>query len=393
MGGNWNMVFVGDDVPNGSIKLDNNSPPEIKWPDKPFTVVPQTPVIREKPYLIFDNGDYAVQVPGLISNAKGASWPNPTVKASTIPISQFYIAKAETDNAETLNDALSEGYHLILTPGIYHLTKGLHIRYADTVILGLGMATLIPVNGTSAITIEDVDGVSICGILFDAGPCQIAPLLVAGPVGSTANHSRNPTALFDLSSRIGGAAVGSTQNCFTINSNDVIIDNIWLWRADHGKKDTVGWNVNPADNGLTVNGNRVKAYGLFVEHFQGYQTLWNGEEGEVYFYQSEIPYDVPDQWSWARPFSGLKGFPAYKVSDGVKQHTAQGLGVYCNFDNPVQLDNAIETPVGDKIKMNHMVTRFLSGAPGSSINYVINGTPQDGGRRVDATQQLVRSPS
>ena len=82
----------------------------------------------------------------------------------------------------------------------------------------------------------------------------------------------------------------------TINSNNVVADQIWIWRADHGAG--VGWTTNPTKNGLVVNGNDVTIYGLFNEHHEEYQTLWNGNGGRVYFYQSEMPYDVPDQASW-----------------------------------------------------------------------------------------------
>jgi len=186
------------------------------------------------------------------------------------------------------------------------------------------------------------------------------------------NHSSNPTALYDLSCRVGGAAAALTQNCFTINSNNVILDNVWLWRADHGNPGSVGWAANAAQNGLTVNGQNVTAYGLFVEHFEGFQTLWNGNGGSVYFYQSEIPYDVPNQGVWQQ--NNEKGYPSYKVNSQVTTHIAQGLGIYCNFINDVQLDNAIETPPGPGIQMHHMVTEWLGIATGSSINHIINGT-------------------
>jgi hypothetical protein len=270
------MVFIGD-----------VNPPSDTWPDKPFTVVDRTPAIREKPYLIIRNtGDYAVQVPGLKGNVQGTSSAGDPV--NTLDISLFYISKPDIDTADSLNAALSSGKHLILTPGIYHLNKSLNVKNAGTVILGLGMATLVPGNGNSAIVIDDVDGVSVCGIIVDACPTQRAPVVVVGGVGSNADHTSNPTTLFDVSCRVGGAIEGSTQNCVTINSNNVIMDNIWIWRADHGRNGTVGWDVNPAENGLVVNGNNVIAYGLFVEHFQGFQTLWNGNGGQVYFYQSEI---------------------------------------------------------------------------------------------------------
>ncbi|KIW93281.1 uncharacterized protein Z519_05886 [Cladophialophora bantiana CBS 173.52] len=374
IGGVWNMVFVGDD-----------QAPSESWPDQPFTVIQKTPCIREKPYLIFEN-DYAVRVPSLKRESQGTSWSNIPDSATTIPINQFYIAQAGTDTADSMNSALRHGYHLILTPGVYHLSRSLEVKHPNTVILGLGMATLVPDNGTPAMAVDDVDGVSVCGIIFDAGPVRSSQLLTVGGVDSTADHSANPTALFDLSCRVGGATPGSTINCFTINSNNVILDNIWIWRADHGNSGTVGWTVNTAENGLTVRGQNVVAYGLFVEHFQNFQTVWNGNGGQVYMYQSEIPYDPPDQASWQQP-TGNKGYASYKVGDQVSSHTAKGLGIYCNFDNQVELDNAIETPTGPGIQLNHMVTQWLNGKPFSAINHIINGTGDrvyDNGRNLNA---------
>jgi hypothetical protein len=357
--GVWNMVFVGDD-----------QPPSSQWPAQPNTVVDKTPVIREKPYLVIDSsGNYAVQVPALKNGSQGTSWAGKPDPVTTLPINQFYIAKP-TDTAKSLNAALQQGYHLIMTPGIYHLASSLEVNYPNTVILGLGMATLVPDNGTPAMTIADVDGVSVSGIIFDAGPNKSPSLLVVGPSTSNVHHSANPIVLYDLSCRIGGAAPGLVDNCFTINVNNLILDNVWLWRADHGQG--VGWAVNPARNGLTVNGQNVTAYGLFVEHFQGFQTLWNGNGGSVYFYQSECPYDVPDQAKWQQNCE--KGFPSYKVSDQVTTHTAKGLGVYCNFTAAVELDNAIETPPGLGIQVHHLVTFWLNGDPDSAINHIINGT-------------------
>ena len=76
-----------------------------------------------------------------------------------------------------------------------------------------------------------------------------------------------------------------------------------------------------------VNGNNVTLYGLFVEHHQQFQVLWNGERGRTYFYQSEIPYDPPDQASYTSA-PGVKGWASYKVADSVTHHEAWGLGVY-----------------------------------------------------------------
>jgi len=240
------------------------------------------------------------------------------------------------------------------------------------------MATLTPSGNHPAMEIADVDGVSISGILFDAG-LGSPSLLVVGPQGSSGDHSANPTALFDLSCRVGGAIPkAQASNCFMINSNNVIMDNVWIWRADHASDTTwTGWDVNPSDNGITVNGNDVTAYGLFVEHFEKFQTEWNGERGSTYFYQSEIPYDVPSQAAWKQP-SGENGYPSYKVGENVTTHSAKGLGVYSVFSKAanIELENAISTPASPKIDMYNMVTVWISGQPEqipTSINHVLNG--------------------
>ena len=373
IGGVWNMVFVGSEMPPPAPWSDAPN----TWPEAPNTTVEATPVLREKPYLVVDgSGNYSVKVPALKKDSKGPSWTGGPDAATTLPINQFYIARADRDTAESLNAALQRGFHLIITPGVYHLARSVDVIYPDTVVLGLGLATLTPDNGTPALTLADVGGVMISGLLLDAGPKPSASLFIAGPSTNNADHSANPTVLHDLSCRVGGSAVASVKNCFTINANNVILDNVWLWRADHDRGDgrDVGWNVNPGDNGITVNGQNVTAYGLFVEHFQGIQTVWNGNGGRLYFYQSEIPYDVPNQGAWHPPNSSGKGCPSYKVSNNVTTHAAEGLGVYCNFlEKDVQLDNAIETPTGPGIQMQHMVTIWLGKASGTSINHIING--------------------
>jgi len=361
-GGVWNMVFVGD-----------TNPPSPSWP--PFTIVANTPIVREKPYLTIDNSNnYSVVVPTLKQNSQGPSWNSPaTLAPTTVPISRFYVAQAALDTALTLNLALQRGRHLLLTPGVYNLSQPIVVHDANTVVFGIGLATLAPTQGTPALIVADVDGVTIAGILFDAGPSNSPNLLQIGDVSvSTVDHSANPTALFDISCRVGGAApIAETTSCVVINSKNVIIDNMWIWRADHGVYPT-GWTLNPSTNGLIVNSDNVTAYGLFVEHFQGFQTLWNGNGGIVFLYQSECPYDVPSQAQWTQ--NGENGYPSYKVSNNVTSHDGWGIGVYCFFTNGVQLDNAIETPTGTSITMSHLVTVFLGGNPASSINHIINGT-------------------
>ena len=348
----WNMVFVGD-----------TNPPSGTWPKPPFTVVGKTPVVREKPYLVVDSSNnYSVVVPALKQNSQGPSWntSTPPATSTSIPLSQFYVAHADKDNAQSLNIALQRNKHLLLTPGVYNLSQSIVVRNPNTVVFGLGLATLMPTQGTPAIIVADVGGVTIAGLLFDAGSSKSPNLLQIGSASvSIIDHSANPTAIFDISCRVGGAAPGAqTNSCVVINSRNVIIDNAWLWRADHGLNPT-GWTINPASNGLIVNSDNVTAYGLFVEHFEGFQTLWNGNGGSVYFYQSEIPYDVPSQSLWTQ--NSENGYPSYKVAKNVTSHNGHGMGVYCFFTNTIQLDNAIETPTGAGITMNHLVTVFLNG--------------------------------
>ncbi len=167
-----------------------------------------------------------------------------------------------------------------------------------------------------------------------------------------------------------------------INSNDTIVDHTWIWRADHGSG--VGWNLNTSANGIVVNGNRVTAYGLFVEHHQQYQVLWNGNAGRTYFYQSEIPYDPPDQASYSSGVDAkgqrINGWASYKVAAGVASHEAWGLGVYSVFRHPdVVLTRAIEVPINPDVRFHHMTTIALDNL--GEISHVIDdaggaATPQ-----------------
>jgi hypothetical protein len=159
----------------------------------------------------------------------------------------------------------------------------------------------------------------------------------------------------------------------TINANNVIGDNLWLWRADHGTG--VGWTKNASNSGLVVNGNNVTIYGLFVEHHEQYQTVWNGNWGRVYFYQSELPYDAPSQAAWSH--NGVNGYASYKVADSVTSHQAYGLGVYGVFlSSTSACFNAIETPTrAQQVNMHDMINVYITGiGGGSEMTHIINGT-------------------
>jgi hypothetical protein len=359
-GSNWNMVFVG--VP---------SPPPGEWPVPPYTKIAETPVIREKPFLVADAaGNLSVCVPSLRTQSVGITWHGGTTPGRSIPISRFYIARPLVDTAATINAQLAKGNNLLFTPGIYHLNDALRVARPNTVVLGLGFATLKPTNGTPAMTTSDADGIIIGGLLFDAGEKQSPVLLQVGPDGSQARHSKNPISLHDVFFRVGGAGVGRTLVNLKVNSNDTIIDHTWIWRADHGSG--VGWLSNTSANGLVVNGENVTAYGLFVEHHQQFQVLWNGNHGRTYFYQSEIPYDPPDQPSY-KSAPDTNGWASYKVAGNVTSHQAWALGIYSVFLHPgVVLTRAIEVPKTPDVTFNHMITVALGDL--GAITHVINDT-------------------
>ncbi len=359
-GSNWNMVFVG--VVHA---------PEGAWPEPPYTKVAQTPVVREKPFLqVNAAGEFSVRVPELSSDSVGITWRGGETPGETIPIAQFYIARADVDTAETINAQLGQGKNLILTPGIYELAGPIRVTRPHTVVLGLGFATLHPVKGTAAMTTADADGIKIAGLLFDAGPSESPVLLEVGPEGSRERHAKDPITLHDVFFRVGGAGIGRTKVNLRINSNDTLVDHTWIWRADHGEG--VGWDLNTSENGLVVNGNDVTIYGLFVEHHQKFQVLWNGNGGRTYFYQSEIPYDPPNQASYTSA-PGVNGWASYKLADGVTRHEAWGLGIYSVFIYPnVILTRAIEAPKNPQVRFHDIITVALGNQ--GEISHVVDDT-------------------
>lgn len=235
---NWTTAWTGDD---NNFLVFLGIPSSNIQPASVATNLSVTPLVAEKPSLLFNGSQYEVFVPAVKTNSSGISWASGKGVGTTLPIDQFYIAK-ESDTAATINTALSQGKHLLLTPGIYSLNDTLRITKANTVVLGLGFASLQPVTGKPAIAIADVDGVRLAGIAINAGTLNSPQLIEVGASGSSLNHSANPTILSDVFVAIGGAMEGQADKALVINSHDVIIDHAWIWRADHGNG--VGWDWN-----------------------------------------------------------------------------------------------------------------------------------------------------
>ena len=367
--GVWNQVF------SGVVGAPAQCFPAQQSCGGPYTTLATSPVTREAPYLYVDsNGHYNVFVPSVQHNSAGTTWGNGQTPGLSIPIEKFFIAQP-TDSVATVNRALGAGRDLILTPGIYNLNQSIQVTRPDTVVLGLGFPTLIPENGIVSMTVARAKGMMISGMIFDAGATTSPTLLQVGSGHARSdNDASDPSALQDVFFRIGGAEPGSATNSLVVNSNNVILDDIWAWRADHGNG--VGWTSNTADTGLIVNGNNVTAYGLFVEHYQKYEVIWNGNGGTDIFFQNEMPYDPPSQAAWMEA-PGVDGWAAFKVADAVTSFSGYGMGSYSFFNQGVNIyaANAFEVPTTLRASsMNDLLTVFLSTSGFGGILNVINNT-------------------
>ncbi|MFJ4715875.1 coagulation factor 5/8 type domain-containing protein [Streptomyces sp. NPDC088785] len=354
----WNMVFSGVE-----------GAPAQGFPNPPYTTLNTTPVSREKPFLYLDGSTYRVFLPEKRTNARGTTWGNGTPRGTSLALTQFYVARPG-DSAATLNAALDQGLHLLLTPGIYHLSAPIQVKRAGTVVLGLGYATLIPDGGATAVKVADVNGVRLAGFLVDAGTVNSATLLEIGPSGASADHSADPITVQDVFVRIGGAGPGKATTSLVVNARHTIVDHTWVWRADHG--DGVGWTTNRADYGVVVRGDDVLMTGLFVEHFNKYDVQWFGERGRTIFFQNEKAYDAPNQA--AVQDGSVKGFAAYKVADSVTTHEGWGLGSYCfyNTDPTIRQDHGFAAPNKPGVKFHDLLVVSLGGK--GQFEHVINNT-------------------
>jgi hypothetical protein len=372
--GVWNQVFAGV----------TGAPAQTFPGDNKYTTLATNPQSREKPFLYVDSsGNYNVYVPNAKTDSSGPTWTAGQTPGRSLPISSFFIAKP-TDSVKTINAALAKGKNLLFTPGIYNITSSLLVTHPNTIVMGMGLATLESVKGSIPMIVGDVQGVEISDLIFDAGPVTspallmigspIASLLPAGPHG--ASNPANPTTLSDVYLRIGGAHAGKTILGLVVNSNNVLLDNIWSWRADHGKPGTVGWTVNPADTGLVVTGNNVTATGLFVEHYKKDEVVWAGQNGKIVFFQNEMPYDPPSQAAWTQ-HDGTLGYPAIHVLNNVKTFQAWGIGSYSFFNQAVDIHSANGFVVPTTLapgSVHDALTIFLSTAGFGGIDNVINNT-------------------
>ena len=370
--GVWNQVFCGDPgAPAQSFSSNSGD----AGGTSPYTTLATCPTTREEPYLYTDaSGHYQVFVPSAQTSTSGPSWASGSTPGTSLPLSSFFVVQSTTTVAQ-INLALALGRNLLFTPGVYQVPSTIHVLYPDTKIIGLGFATLIPTRGNTTMDVAPVPGVNISGLIFDAGPVTSPTLLSLGGLPGTASLSwyrTDPTSIDDVFFRVGGAEVGSVKTAFVDDASDSIIDDVWSWRADHGAGGG-SWTSDTADTGAVIGGDDVTAYGLAVEHYQKYETVWSGQGGTVLFFQNENPYEVPSQADWmARPTQD--GYPAFYIPKSVTSFQGYGMGVYSYFNQGLPIENAMAFQVPDSpgVQFHDILTVFLNGSGG--IDSVINGT-------------------
>ena len=359
----WNQVFAGD----------VGAPAQDFGAGGQYTTLATSPVTQEEPFLDTDSsGGYNVFVPAVQHSSTGPSWTGGSTAGTSIPIASFFIA-SPGDSVSAINAALASGQDLILTPGVYHLSQPIDVTHPDTVVLGLGFPTLVPQNGTAAMQVASTPGVKISGMIFDAGPADSPVLLQIGKNhGQDHSDPADPTLVQDVFFRVGGATPGQAGTSLVVNSSEVILDDIWAWRADHGNG--VGWTDNVGDTAVLVNGDNVTAYGLFAEHYQQSEVIWNGKHGTDIFFQNEMPYDPPSQAAWTEN-STTDGYPAFQITHQAAGFQGYGMGSYSFFNQGVQIfaTSAIEVDHTPGVQLHDLLTIFLNATGGfGGIDHVVN---------------------
>ena len=361
--GLWNMVYSG---------VQGAPAPVFTGQCEQNTVLAASPVTEDEPFLFTDSGgNYNVFVPAVQHGSSGPSWAGGQGAGTTLPLSKFFVASPSTPTL-AITAALALGKDLILTPGVYNLDQPIVASRPGTVVIGLGLATLVPQHGNAAIVVTPNHGVKLSGLIVDAGPVK-SPVLVSVGLPGLGGSGTDPDVIQDVFFRIGGAETTPTSATVSLldNASNSIIDDVWAWRADHGN--AVGWTQNTAGTGLVVTGANVTAYGLAVEHYQKNEVIWSGQGGTDIFFQNELPYDPPSQSEWmASPTQN--GYPAFLVSPNVRTFQGYGMGSYVVFIQTTATlhdAEAFQAPHAPGVQFHDVFGVWISGSGG--LDSIVNG--------------------
>lgn len=411
--GSWSNVYVDCKVPS-NVDIANQ-PGTKTWQKTPdgltqilygASTTTHTPKVTvEKCFVAMESNDsdkFVLHVPkprvrdGAAPLGADLSGEND----ETRPFEKVYVAKSSDGNvARMINKAFRQGKDVVLSPGIYELKESIQIGKKEGVLLGIGMATLVaPTNGAPCIQVRPhTEGVRVEGIMFEAsklskgffGPSKSSFIEFGKEGVSDPGNPDKPGVLSDIFCRVGGSNPDrevSTDVMVRIHSDNVLGDNLWLWRADHvklSKKELpnfpdMGLEYHqtllgevPVKTGLEVTGNNVVIHGLAVEHCCEDQVIWKGDNGEVFFYQCELPYDVDQDFA-------AKNYAGFRVTG--KNHTLGGAGVYSNFRdfNVIVKTGIVHPDAFDAEKVINPFTVHLNGQ-GRILTVVSDGTQLGGG--------------
>ncbi|WPX97444.1 hypothetical protein [Candidatus Bandiella euplotis] len=391
--GVWNIVSHNN---HGTTFGDGDISTKNLWDGYPFTQI-NDDIILQIPRIIFDQGNWSVQI------ASGKKDANSFVVLSLDnDTSPTIVSK---DKVQVINAEIAGGAPgLIIMPGIYNIQGVLNIPN-DKVVLGLGLPSLVCQSDSGKCMDLGSEGAHIAGMTFDAGVYGSSsnPDNILLNVGQQYHGSSiNPTTLQDIYCRIAriddAQASPSAYACVKINSDSVIGENLWLWRADHDKQSLqIPFDINYCKHGLIVIGNDVQMNGLFIEHFNDYQTIWLGKNGKIKFYQSELPYFMPSDGATVDctvPDSTYiqkeQVCPSLYITSDASGFNAKGLGVYSFFPNDlgqktIKAKSVLKADTDD-LSISHVVMRWLNGDPESGVEYIFEtngGIPFPQGSSVD----------
>ncbi len=439
--GAWNIVFSGctgvvpaaGKVPKRDLVVTVEETPRVRL-EKPYIVMTESGDYELHIPKFTTEATTGAQLDG--SNTEVRCFSKVKVGKAILPLDEDgnyaeydddkYNELTESDEKLTLElqKALDEGKDLVLSPGIYFLTQPLVVKKTNQVILGIGLATLVaPQDGSPCIRVQaGTPGVKIASVVLEASvqkepfSChanadKVRSLIDFGEVNKTdPGDASNPGLLSDIFTRVGGSNLDrtvTTDAMVRIFSGNVVGDNLWLWRADHVRLrpgeppeqpndpnlplyHQVGWELEEdgerklideciCKNALVVEGNDVSIYGLFAEHTVEDQVIWKGENGNVSFFQCELPYDV-DEFTHT----------GYHVHRDVESHTARGIGVYCNFTcRDVKASKGIFIPSKDEVTIENPFTVWLNNLGG--IEHVVQRGEEKYGEAVNTDNHTSRA--
>jgi hypothetical protein len=377
-----NQVFAGD---TGGPPSDFG-PATAVSPAGDIDNVETVPVVRESPFVYYRNGQFFIFDPWVQFDRRGYDW-SLWGSGTSLPLSDFYIANANTDTAATLNATLAQGQDIILTPGDYTLDAALIVPKPNEVVFGLGESTLTADNGTPTLVVDDAaTGAVLAG--FDAngsGSTSPADQIVIGNMPGATGRRKDPTTLSDVST------ISNATTDELINQNYVLQNQAEIQATGGGTYTATQWTEPSNDYGTVVNGNHVTWEGIWLEHFKMTEATWNGQGGQVVFLENELPFTPPFTTDGVPPSdwmlnANFDGYPSLAVSPSVTSFRLSGFQSWSRFDNGCYcvVSSLITAPVRRDVTFHDLFSGLILGTAtsatpsGDTVGGVLNLIDTDG---------------